>query len=189
MRVTRTAYYGTVAHGTSAAGLGAAVTRPPPTRAPRPPFLPGHEAIKLDLVPSNVAGILQGVSNTIAALGGVIGAPLVAAAAALGTTTDLPSHTHTPPPVHPLLIARRACGGLHQRGNKVVARRFSPDCSHLRLGGGVLCHTRQSRAHPLTHSHGWWACGTSCARLTVAGLEVWKSVSVLLRAPMERFQS
>lgn len=33
----------------------------------------GHEAIKLDLVPSGVAGILQGVSNTVAALSGIVG--------------------------------------------------------------------------------------------------------------------
>lgn len=63
----------------------------------------GHEAIKLDLVPSSVAGILQGVSNTIAALGGVIGGR---SAAGRGTKNEInvsPSSLHVSLPLSPLI--------------------------------------------------------------------------------------
>jgi hypothetical protein len=33
----------------------------------------GHEAAKLDVAPAEYVGMLQGVSNTLAALSGVIG--------------------------------------------------------------------------------------------------------------------
>eukprot|EP00056_Hartaetosiga_gracilis_P020035 m.17237 g.17237 ORF g.17237 m.17237 type:complete len:232 (-) comp8122_c0_seq1:1291-1986(-) len=38
----------------------------------------GHEANKLDVTPPELAGVLQGISNTFAAFGGVIGVPAAA---------------------------------------------------------------------------------------------------------------
>ena len=38
----------------------------------------GHEACKLDVAPPELAGFLQGLSNTLAAFGGVVGVPLAA---------------------------------------------------------------------------------------------------------------
>ncbi|EGD81159.1 hypothetical protein PTSG_11199 [Salpingoeca rosetta] len=38
----------------------------------------GHEANKLDVAPPELTGFLQGLSNTLAAFGGVVGVPLAA---------------------------------------------------------------------------------------------------------------
>eukprot|EP01147_Barroeca_monosierra_P001718 gene1718-4839_t len=38
----------------------------------------GHEANKLDVAPPALIGLLQGISNTIAAFGGVVGIPFAA---------------------------------------------------------------------------------------------------------------